>query len=290
MSVLRSVSISSPIGRIEECAQFTIETFDESFTMFGAMVPNQEQTLRCWLRSDAIGSLTINGTTIPTTTSWAEYKITFTPATDDLVISFVSVGVYYIYHAQIELGNKASDWNPAPEDIDEQFVDTQKTISEVITRIVDAETAIITDSERIALCATKTEVEESLGNHYTKEQTDSLFDVQSEQIDMRFTTTTERVEEVDGELQKWVEQYSKYINFSDDGILIGSSDSPVTLQIDNEEGIVFKKGDTVFGYWNGSDFYTGNIVVQTNERAQFGNFAFMPRPDGSLSFLKVATT
>lgn len=42
-----------------------------------------------------------------------------------------------------------------------------------------------------------------------------------------------------------------------------------------------------FGSWDGNDFYTGNIVVKLNERAQLGNFAFVPRSDGSLSFLKV---
>lgn len=42
-----------------------------------------------------------------------------------------------------------------------------------------------------------------------------------------------------------------------------------------------------FGSWNGTDFYTGNIIVRVTERAQFGNFAFIPRTDGSLSFLKV---
>ena len=42
-----------------------------------------------------------------------------------------------------------------------------------------------------------------------------------------------------------------------------------------------------FGSWDGNDFYTGNIVVRVTERAQFGNLAFVPNEDGSLSFLKV---
>lgn len=42
-----------------------------------------------------------------------------------------------------------------------------------------------------------------------------------------------------------------------------------------------------FGQWDGDDFYTGNIVVRTEEQARFGNFAYVPRSDGSLMFLKV---
>ena len=42
-----------------------------------------------------------------------------------------------------------------------------------------------------------------------------------------------------------------------------------------------------FGSWDGDDFYTGNIVVRVDERAQFGKLAFIPNRDGSLSFRKV---
>ena len=50
---------------------------------------------------------------------------------------------------------------------------------------------------------------------------------------------------------------------------------------------MFKKNGVQFGLWDGENFYTGNIIIGVNERAQFGNFAFVPRSDGSLSFLKV---
>ena len=51
--------------------------------------------------------------------------------------------------------------------------------------------------------------------------------------------------------------------------------------------IEFRKNGVAIGWWDGTDFHTGNIVVEVQERAQFGNFAFVPRTDGSLSFLKV---
>ena len=60
----------------------------------------------------------------------------------------------------------------------------------------------------------------------------------------------------------------------------------LTLTIENDM-IVFKKNGEPRGWWDGVDFHTGNIVVNVNERAQFGNFAYIPRSDGSLMFLKV---
>lgn len=111
--------------------------------------------------------------------------------------------------------------------------------------------------------------------------------VLSGEIIAKFTTTTEQITNVDGDLQSKFTELYKYISMSDDGITIGSGNNIVTLQLDNEDGIVFRKNGVAFGSWDGDNFYTGNIVVRLNERAQLGNFAFVPRSDGSLSFLKV---
>lgn len=98
------------------------------------------------------------------------------------------------------------------------------------------------------------------------------------------------------------EQYNeirKYITFTKDGIKISSDstydnpdnpDNPdtkhLTLTLDND-AIKFENNGVVIGRWDGSNFYTGDIVIELNQRAQFGNFAFVPRSDKSLMFLKV---
>lgn len=120
-----------------------------------------------------------------------------------------------------------------------------------------------------------------------KQTVSTELSVLSDGITAQFTTTTEQIENVDGSMQSKFEQIYKYLLMNEDGITIQSSDSIITLQLDNEEGIVFRKNGVVFGRWTGENFYTGNIVIEVNERAQFGNFAFIPRSDGSLMFLKV---
>lgn len=86
--------------------------------------------------------------------------------------------------------------------------------------------------------------------------------------------------------EKYNSEVSKYMQFTTDGIEIGSPDNSLKLTIDNS-AIKFKNGDNVIGSWDGSNFYTGDIVIKLNQRAQFGNFAFVPRSDGSIMFLKV---
>lgn len=119
-----------------------------------------------------------------------------------------------------------------------------------------------------------------------KEQTDAELKAQSDQISMNFTTTTEKITEVNGNIQTQFNEFYKYIQFSEEGIHISGSKNTLTLSLDNDT-IAFKQNGEVVGKWDGTNFHTGNIMVSVEERAQFGNFAFVPRPDGSLSFLKV---
>lgn len=108
----------------------------------------------------------------------------------------------------------------------------------------------------------------------------------SDQFLFEFNSLKATVDANDEENRENFEQLYKYISFEGGDIVLGSSENAITLTIQNDM-IVFKKNGQQFGWWDGVDFHTGNIVVEVNERAQFGNFAFVPRSNGSLSFLKV---
>ena len=82
------------------------------------------------------------------------------------------------------------------------------------------------------------------------------------------------------ELKKWI------TTSAEQAIKIGSN-SAITLSIDNDRGIIFENNGVEFGSWDGTDFHTGNIIIDVREKAQFGNFAWVPRSDGSLMLLKV---
>ncbi len=83
-----------------------------------------------------------------------------------------------------------------------------------------------------------------------------------------------------------VDNLNKHFSFDANGLTIGAGENSMSLRIDNDL-IIFEKNGVQFGWWDGVNFHTGNIMIEVNDRAQFGNFAFVPRSDGSLSFLKV---
>lgn len=157
-------------------------------------------------------------------------------------------------------------------DLAAAVADTQETQASLIEQTSEA---IITEVSR---------------NYVTAEQLTEAVSTQASQFEDQFLFEFESMkatlDETDAENREQILQIYKYISFDNGNITLGAGDSAITLTLENDL-IVFKKNGAQFGYWDGVDFHTGNIVVEVNERAQFGNFAFVPRSNGSLSFLKV---
>ena len=149
---------------------------------------------------------------------------------------------------------------------------TEQTLSSLISQTSEA-----IRSEVSQTYATNEQLQEAVSTSMTQLADQFLFE---------FTTLKALVDENDAEARVQLAEIYKYISFKDGDITLGASDSAITLTIENDM-IVFKRNGVQFGWWDGVDFHTGNIVVEVNERAQFGNFAFIPRSNGSLSFLKV---
>ena len=146
-------------------------------------------------------------------------------------------------------------------------------------------TAAIQTSEQIIFSALERYVQTENYDQFRQEIASQLL-IMSDEISLEFTKMTEKVTATDGDLQRTMETLAKHFDFSIDGLIIKAGENAMTLTLDNDL-IIFKKNGQPFGTWDGVDFHTGNIVVDVTERAQFGNFAFVPRSNGSLSFLKV---
>lgn len=169
----------------------------------------------------------------------------------------------------------------AEKDISENKTEVSQVRDQMLIQI----TQVMNDCEQIIMSALESYVETSDFETY-KETVSTEMAIMADQILMNFTTVTEQITNVDGDLQNKFTEVYKYIQFADGNITLGSSENAITLTIENDM-ISFRKNGLQFGWWDGVDFHTGNIVVNVNERAQFGDFAFVPRSDGSLMFLKV---
>ena len=146
-------------------------------------------------------------------------------------------------------------------------------------------TQVIQTAESLILSALNSYVTTGQYEEFRKAVESQLL-IMADQITLKFTEASERITNVDGDLQRTVETLAKHFDFGIDGLTIRAGENAMTLKLDN--GLIsFQKNGQQFGWWDGVDFHTGNIVIDVTERAQFGNFAFVPRSNGSLSFLKV---
>lgn len=84
--------------------------------------------------------------------------------------------------------------------------------------------------------------------------------------------------------QNEVENIQKYIRFIDGKIYIGETSSELTLQISNDR-ISFMSGSDEVAYISNKRLYINDAVFL--ESITIGNFAFVPRSNGNLSFKKI---
>ena len=182
----------------------------------------------------------------------------------------------------IYLGSSDKDIGTMIEDVDNKI---DSTADDLELSIATQSASITNDVHGIVLNSLEDYVEKDEYESY-KSTTKSSLEILSDQMEMNFTETNSTITTVDGKVDSKFEELSKYIRFSTDGIEIGKDENSLKLKLDNNM-IQFTKNGTPIGWWDGNDFHTGNIVVEVNERAQFGNFAFLPRSDGSLMLLKV---
>ena len=157
--------------------------------------------------------------------------------------------------------------------------------SELRSEFEQQVTSLTRDTERIVLAALDSYVETTDHEEF-KKTVSGEFATMAERITMDFTATMQQIDAVNGDLQDVEEKLHKHFDFSLDGLTIKAGENAMNLTLDNDV-IRFTKNGEEFGWWDGVDFHTGNIVVDLNERAQIGKYAFVPRSDGSLDFLKV---
>ena len=181
--------------------------------------------------------------------------------------------------------DKESDTVQRIESAEKDIADNRSDVTNVRNQVITQATQIMNDCEKIIMNALESYVETSNFDEF-RQTVESEFAVMADRISMTFTETTEQITNVNGDLQAVIEDLQKHFEFSVDGLTVKAGENTMSLLIDNDM-ISFTKNGQQFGWWDGVDFHTGNIVVSVNERAQFGDFAFIPRSNRSLDFLKV---
>lgn len=117
-----------------------------------------------------------------------------------------------------------------------------------------------------------------------EETVSSQLAILAEQIELRFTQTSARIEDVNGDLQARYSELVKYFKFTAEGLVIGLEGDQLTLKVDNDR-ISFLDGGLEVAYISDKQLFITDAHFLNALRV--GSFAWMPRRSGNLSLVKV---
>lgn len=147
------------------------------------------------------------------------------------------------------------------------FINESIENSEETTRTMLQEYAKVTDVETV------------------REETATQFAQTASDFNFQFDTVNERITTENGEIVRILEENSKYIRLVDGTIILGEQGAPLTTKIANGR-ISFLYNDTVeVAYISEQKLYITKAEIL--ESIVIGNFAFIPRKNGNLSFKKI---
>ena len=188
-------------------------------------------------------------------------------------------GTAWFADIKLEKGNKATDWTPAPEDVEEytnsSVANSENTLNNNINSAVDkAKTDTL--AEVNDKYANKTDYEEF------KRTTSSSIEQTNNAVTVKFNNAIETAQSISGELTEFKRSVTTNINMNEDGISIGKTNSPFSVNISNDK-MSFKEEGTEVAYISNKEMRITDAVVENS--MVLGNFKFIPRITGNTSLI-----
>ena len=128
-------------------------------------------------------------------------------------------------------------------------------------------------------------------NYYLKEDTETLISSVStaveqtqKSVEIQFTQFSQDIEAVAAGVDAEFEEQRKYIRFEDGKILLGEVGNELELQIANDRISFLQDGMEVAYFGNRKLYVTDAEILHS---LQIGNFAYVPRANGNVSWKKV---
>lgn len=257
--------------------------------------------IRYVLNSSVIAELVIRIPTDLPEGKWTKLSNTF--LYDDEIPSYVQAtialgkpaGGVAFRNFKYEVGNKVTDWTPAPEDMatSDEVDYAQTTADEANSKATNAETLIAQLSDSISMLVTDGNGT-SLMTQTEDGWTFSTANIQNlvNEISENLNSLTNEVGSVDSAvdiLQQTVDdlgviaEYVKITTYEDEPCIeLGEGDSDFKLRITNTQ-MIFTEGSTVLAYFSNQAFHSKKVVVE--EELYQGGFMWKARSNGNLGLI-----
>ena len=170
--------------------------------------------------------------------------------------------------------------------------DNQKVILQMAERAEKTASEAVLNVERnllSSLTVSEDNIKQSVSEtHYLKDDVDDIVSKVSTEVtltkesyDIQFTQFSQDMEALASGMDAGFEEIRKYIRFIDGKILIGEVGNELELEVSNDR-ISFLQDGAEVAYFSNRKLYVTDAEILHS--LQLGNFAFMPRANGNLSF------
>lgn len=212
-----------------------------------------------------------------------------------------------IYWVKIEKGTKATDWTPAPEDIDEGIANAQDVADQANDAVIDVDTRV-TEAE-----STIEQLSNMIANLVTDENGGSLMTQTSDGWTFNMSSITNNLETIKNEMASMEDDHSAtndalgkltdlvndvanktaYITIATDNngdpcIELGKTDNLFKVRITNT-AIDFLEGSTRIAYANNNTFYATKLIARDGIQIGSGPaYEWRTRSNGNLGLVYVS--
>lgn len=198
----------------------------------------------------------------------------------DDTFDYTAVSVSTAFEAAKLAYNKANNAETNANEALNQSALNEETVAELSSQTTSE---IIKTEEAILLAVAE--------RYHVKGETERLVSEVSTQLEQtkedftfQFASFNADIESVVQNTDAEFEEIRKYIRFVDGQILLGEVGNELELQISNDR-ISFLQDGAEVAYFSNRKMYVTD--TQVTHSLQLGNFAFMPRANGNLSFKKI---
>ena len=189
---------------------------------------------------------------------------------------------------KLTLGTNYATFSESQLNTEKAIENVSNNVSETNTKVqnyVTEQVTILNSNIEQSAGAIRTDVSETYTSKSELEQykldVSTTFTQTNDSFRFDFGTLEQLITDLGGKTSASFTEIRKFIQFLDGDIILGEVGNPQKLKIENDR-IAFIFNGLEGGYWANGNFYITDVRVLTSIR--IGNYAFIPRSNGNLSF------
>ena len=160
---------------------------------------------------------------------------------------------------------------------------TKSEVIDIFNRIISMRTSISQTESSILSTVAREYTTKNEAGQLVRESFETNFEQLERSFGMSFTSMVETVTKYQGEVQSQFSRRDSYINFVDGTIILGILGSPYRVEISYDRMSFFQDNHQVAYLSNNHLFVEDGKFLNS---LKVGDFAFLPRSNGNLSFVR----